>query len=172
MGFSEKLGASYIQAKDQVKIKTIKVELDNTSFELKVKIPLKQEMEDLMNTISSPPKELIDEAFEKFAKPIKESIKEGGDKFIENINSEKEMIVVKDDDFIIDGNSIKQVANLTAMWQIKVEGYFHLLQSETGEPIIENFAQISAEFPESIIKKIIEEIDKAIKPTYEDVKKN
>jgi hypothetical protein len=82
------------------------------------------------------------------------------------------MIVVKDDDIIIEGNSVKQVATMSAAWETKVEKYFSLLQSDTGEPVTESFAEISEEFPESVIRKIVEEIDAILKPNYNDVKKN
>jgi hypothetical protein len=61
---------------------------------------------------------------------------------------------------------------MSIMWQSKVEEYFHLLISETGEPINETFDQIEQEFPDEVIKTIVDEIDKAIKPTYDSVKKN
>jgi len=46
------------------------------------------------------------------------------------------------------------------------------LQSVTGEPITESFEEIIEEFPENAIKEIIAQIDKAIRPNYQDTKKN
>jgi hypothetical protein len=172
MSFTQKLGTSYAEAKDKVKIRIIKIDLDDVSFNLKVRIPLKKEMEELVEKISNPPKELVDKIYDQFTAPLLKTIKEGGDEFVKAMNSEKQMITVKDDDIIMDGNSLKQISNLTAMWQLKVENYFHLLQSEIGDEITETFEEITEEFPESIVKKIVEEIEVAIKPTYKDVKKN
>jgi hypothetical protein len=172
MSLSGKLGKSYSEVKDQAKIKKITVELGEISFDLKVKIPLKKEMEKIIEEISIPNPEKIELIYNKYAEPIKKSIEDGGANFLEIINKEKETIIVLDNDIVIDGSSIKQVATLSAMYEKKVEKYFSLLQSEIGEPINESFAEISDEFPEQVIKHIVEEIEKAIKPTYDSVKKN
>jgi hypothetical protein len=73
---------------------------------------------------------------------------------------------------IVDGNSVKQVATFNAMWETKVEEFFHLLQSENGEAIDETYEQISEEFPEPVIRQIVEDIESAIKPDYKTAKKN
>jgi hypothetical protein len=172
MSFSEKLGASYEQVKDQAKLKKINISIGDVSFNLKVRIPLKKEMENMIETISNPSQDKIDQIFVTLSEPIKKSIETGGEEFLKAINSEKETIKLINDDIIIDGNSIKQIANLTAIWESKVEQYFHLLESETGEPINETFEEISNEFPEQVIKQIVEDIENSIKPNYNTAKKN
>ena len=62
-------------------------------------------------------------------------------------------------------NSIKQAEILTGAEQ--TQEYFHLLISETGEPINETFEQIEQEFPDEVIKKIVDEIEKAIKTKFD-----
>ena len=94
------------------------------------------------------------------------------EEFIKAINAEKETIKVIEDDIILDGTSMKQVASMTAIWENQVEEFFHLLISDTGEPITETFAEISEEFPEQIIKEIVSQIDQAIRPDYKTAKKN
>jgi hypothetical protein len=169
---ANKLGSSFNEVKNQIKLRTINIDLGEVKFDLKVRILLKREMEDLVSAIASPPKEKVEEIYKNFTAPILKSIEEGGEGFLDAINSEKQMLIVKDDDIIVDGSSVKQVASLSASWQIKVEKYFSLLQSDSGEPINENFEQISEEFPESVIKKIVEEIENVLKPNYGEVKKN
>jgi len=88
------------------------------------------------------------------------------------LNADKQIITVLDDDMIVDGNSVKQVATFNAMWETKVEEFFHLLQSENGEAIDETYEQISEEFPEPVIRQIVEDIESAIKPDYKTAKKN
>ena len=73
---------------------------------------------------------------------------------------------------MVSGTSVRNIAQLQASWQIQVEQYFGLLQSVTGEPITESFEEITEEFPENAIKEIIAQIDKAIRPNYQDTKKN
>ena len=172
MAFADKLGSKYTAVKDQVKIKVIKIQAGEVEFELKVRVPLKQELESINETIVAVDELKVEELYNKLSAPVKKSIDEGGKDFLEQINKDKDFIIVRDNDIIVDGNSIRNVATMSIMWQLKVEEYFHLLISETGEPINETFEQIEQEFPDEVIKKIVDEIEKAIKPTYESVKKN
>ena len=50
----------------------------------------------------------------------------------------------------------------------------YLYAEEFGYTFMDNetFEQIEQEFPDEVIKKIVDEIEKAIKPTYDSVKKN
>ena len=169
---ASKLGKSYGKVQDQVRIKTITIEIGNTKFDLKVRIPLKAEMEQMLERISLPSEDRVQKVYEKLSKPVLDSIKEGGDDFVNALNSEKEMVRITDNDVILDGNSIRQVAQFTAISENRVEEYFHLLQSEVGEPINETFDQIAEEFPEPVIKQIIEAIEGAIRPDYKNTKKN
>ncbi len=172
MSITKKFGASYNDIKERIKYRTISVEFDTIKFDLKVRIPLKREMEDILADITSPKAEAITVIYERLSNPILDSIKEGGEDFLKTINAEKQFITVLDEDIILDGTSIKQVATMTAMWELRVEKYFHLLQSETGEPINESFAEISEEFPESLIRQIVETIEQTVKPDYKTTKKN
>jgi len=172
MSFADKLGKSYGMVRDQAKIKKIDIELGEVKFSLKVRIPLKHEMESLTEKIANPDPEKVNVIYENLTKSIKQAIEEGGDDFLKVLNGDKETIKVTDDDIVIDGTSTKQVANMTAIWETQVEEYFHLLQSETGEAINETFKDISEEFPEQVIREIVTEIDGAIRPDYKTAKKN
>ena len=169
---SSKLGKQYSNVKEQSKFRKINISLGDVSFDLKVRIPIKSEMEQLTKRITDPSKERIDAAFIKLSKPIKDLIESNDKDLISVINSSNETISIKDDDIVVEGNSVKQVALFTVMWECKVEEYFHLLQSETGEEITESFEEISAEFPDIAIKEIIESIENKIKPDYATTKKN
>jgi len=172
MSFAKKLGKSYEMVRDQAKTKKITIELGEVKFNLTVRIPLKREMESLMEKISNPSPEKVNEIYTKLTQSLKKSLDDGGEEFIKAINAEKETIKVIEDDIILDGTSMKQVASMTAIWENQVEEFFHLLISDTGEPITETFAEISEEFPEQIIKEIVSQIDQAIRPDYKTAKKN
>ena len=172
MTFASKLGRSYDQVRAQAKLKTIEIDAGEVKFNLKVRVPLKREMEAIVDEIAKPDSDRIQAIYERFSRPLRESITEGGEEFLKTLNSEKQVITVLDDDMIVDGNSIRQFATFTAMWETKVERYFHLIQSETGEPVTESFAEISEEFPEPIIRQIVETIESAIRPDYKNSKKN
>jgi hypothetical protein len=167
-----KLGKSYGMVQDQVRIKTITIDVGSTKFDLKVRIPLKAEMEALLERVSAPSEARVDAIYKRLSKPVLDSIKEGGENFLSALNSEKEMLRILDNDVILDGNSIRQVAQFNAIMETRVEEYFHLLQSELGDSIDETYEQIAGEFPEPIIKQIVEAIEGAIRPDYKTAKKN
>ena len=172
MDFASKLGASYTQVKEQLKIKTITIENGENKFNLKVRIPLKAEMEGINKDINNPPQALIDKYYKDISDPIKETAAKAGVDALQTINKDQEYITITDDDVVLNGNSCKQYALFSAMWHVKVEKYFHLLVSEIAEPVNESFEQLMGYFPEEVIKQIVEEIEKAIKPDYNHVKKN
>jgi predicted metal-dependent hydrolase len=172
MALANKLGSQYTAVKDKVNIKKLHIKIDEAEFELRVRVPLKQEMESINEAIIDVDETKVQALYDKLSAGIKKTLEEGGEEFIKAINKDKDFIIVKDNDIIIDGNSIRNTSTLSIMWENKVEHYFHLLVSEIGEPINETFEQINQEFPEEVIKQIVNEIEKAIKPTYDSVKKN
>jgi hypothetical protein len=172
MALANKLGKSYEQVKAVANIKTITVDLGDVKFNLRVRIPLKKEMEEMTTRIVSPSEERINKIYERFSAPIKKTIADGGKDFLKAINEGKETIKIVGDDLIIDGKSVRQVANFAAIEETRVEEYFHLLISENGEAITETYDEITAEFPEFAVKEILETIEQAIRPDYKTVKKN
>jgi hypothetical protein len=172
MALANKLGKSYEQVKAVANIKTITVDLGDVKFNLRVRIPLKKEMEEMTTRIVSPSEERVNKIYERFSAPIKKTIAEGGKDFLKAINEGKETIKIVGDDLIIDGKSVRQVANFAAIEETRIEEYFHLLISENGEPITETYDEITAEFPEFAVKEILETIEQAIRPDYKTVKKN
>lgn len=172
MALASKLGKSYEKSRDQAKIKTIEIEVGNARFNLRVRIPLKKEMECIIDKVSKPDAVLIEKIYDRLASPLKKTLNEGGEEFIKAMNANEGTITVLDDDILLQGSSVRQVATFTAMWETKVEEYFHLLQSETGVAINETYEEIAEEFPESIIKQLVEDIEAAIKPDYKTAKKN
>ena len=165
MSISAKLGTD--QVKDQIKIKPITLTIGEANIKLRVRIPVKKEMEQLVEDITNPAPEAIETAYTRLSQPILDAIKEGGESV-----AEAGRVQIKDNDLIMDGTSVRQVATFSAMWETKVHRYFGLLQSETGEPITESYEQIAEEFPEFVIRQIIEEIEAAIRPDYKTAKKN
>lgn len=172
MSFAKKLGQDYESIRAASRYKTIKITINDTPFDLKVRIPVKRELEEMTAEISSPSQEAVDKIYEELSAPLKKTLAEADEGFLTALNSESEKIKVTDNDVIVEGNSIRQVAHLTAIWHTQVQRYFGLLQSATGEPINESYDEIAEEFPEAVIKEVIEKIDSAIRPNYKDAKKN
>lgn len=172
MALSNKLGKSYEKSREQVKIKTITLEIGNAVFDLKVRIPLKKEMESIIEKVSKPSTDVVEKIYQKLALPLKKSVEDGGEEFKNALQNNSDSIIILDDDVIVQNSSVREISTFTAMWQIKVEEYFKLLQSETGDPINESYDEIAEEFPEPVIKQIIEDIEAAIKPDFKSSKKN
>jgi hypothetical protein len=172
MALANKLGKSYEQVKAVANIKTITVDLGDVKFNLRVRVPIKREVEEMTARMIAPSDERVQKIFDRFSAPIKKTIEEGGKDFLKAINEGKETIKISGDDLIIDGKSVRQVANFAAIEETRVEEYFHLLISENGEAINETYEEITAEFPEFAVKEIIDAIEQAIRPDYKTVKKN
>jgi hypothetical protein len=172
MTIATKFGNSYEQIRAASRFKTITVNLNDVPFELKVRIPVKRELEELQKSITNPDAEVIQKIYDDLTKPLKESIADAGEGFLDALNAKEEQIRVTENDYFVGGHSVKHVATLTAVWQCQVEGYFNLLQSATGEPINETFDEIAEEFPEAVIREIVAKIDETIKPNYRETKKN
>lgn len=172
MSIANKLGPSYEAVRAASRVKTIKVKLNDVDFDFKVRIPVKREMEELTAAISNPDETIVQQIFDKFALPLKKTIDESGSEFLNALNADSEKIKVTDNDVVVNGTSIRQVAQMTAVWQLQVEKYFALLQTPTGEPVNETFEQIADEFPEQTIREIVNNIEEAIRPSYKETKKN
>lgn len=172
MAIAKKLGQNYEAIRAAARYKAIKVNLNDIDFELKVRVPVKREMEEMMAVIANPPNEIVQQIYEQLSAPLLKSIEEAGNDFISALNEAGEKIKVLDDDIVVDGNSVRKIAQMSAIWQTQVEKYFALLQSATGEPINESFDEITEEFPDAVVKEIVEKIDAAIRPNYKEAKKN
>jgi hypothetical protein len=172
MTLSKKLNKNLAQVAEEINVRKVSVDLGEVKFDIRVRVPLKKQMEELSARIVSPTQEKVDAIYESLSAPMRSTLQEGGEEFLKALNERKQTIVVTDNDLVIDGTSIRQIAQLQAMEQSKVEEYFRLLVSETGEPVNETYDQITAEFPEFVVKEIVTAIQEAIAPDYKTTKKN
>lgn len=173
MAIAKKLGTQYEAVRAAIRTKTLKLQLNDAEFELKVRIPVKREMEELTNKIANPSKEKTEKIYKNLAAPLKKTLAESDKEFIDALNKSDELNVkLLDDDVVVNGTSVRQIAHMNAVWQTQVESYFALLITPTGEPVTESFDEIADEFPEEMIREIIKKIDEAIRPNYKDTKKN
>lgn len=152
--------------------KKVSIDLGEIKFDLRVRVPLKKQMEEMNAKILSPDQERVNKIYDGLAKPIMETLEAAGKEFVDELNKDKQTIVVAENDLIVDGTSLRQLAQFQAIEEQRVEAYFRLLQSETGEPVNETFEQITEEFPEFVIREIIVAIQAALTPDYKTTKKN
>jgi hypothetical protein len=172
MTISNKLGTSYESIRAAARIKTIKVAINDMECELKVRVPVKREMDEITTKLNTPDTDLVEKLYQDMAGPLKESVASVEEDFLAALNADGEKMRFTDNDVIVNGTSVRHIATLTALWQRQVELFFSLLQTETGEPVTESFEEIADEFPEAVIRDIIKSIDEAIRPSYQDAKKN
>lgn len=172
MSISKKLGKGIQQVTDELPIRKITIDLGEVRFDLRVRVPLKKQMEEITARILAPTPEKVDEIYQRLSAPMRQTIAEGGEEILKALNEKKQTVVMTDDDLIFDGISLRQIAQLQAMEEQKVEEYFHLLISETNEPVTENYEQIIAEFPEFVVKEIVASIQRVVAPDYGTTKKN
>jgi hypothetical protein len=172
MTIANKLGPSYEAIRSAARIKTIQVELNDVQFDLKVRVPVKREMDEITAKLSTPDSTLVEKLYEEMSKPLRDTVSNVEDGFLDALNADGEKMKFTDNDVIVSGTSVRNVATLTALWQRQVELFFALLQTPTGEPVTETYDDIANEFPEQVIREIVKKIDDAIRPSYKDAKKN
>ena len=172
MTIANKLGASYEAIRSAARIKTIQVELNDVQFELKVRVPVKREMDDITTKLATPDANTVEKLYEEMSAPLRETVANAEEGFLEALNADGEKIKFTDNDVIVSGTSVRNVATLTALWHKQVELFFGLLQTPTGEPVTESYSEIADEFPEAVIREIVKKIDEAIRPSYKEAKKN
>ena len=172
MTISNKLGSSYESMRAASRNKTIKVSVNDVQFDLKVRVPVKREMDEITSKLSTPDRDLVEKLYEEMSKPLRDTVADVEEGFLAALNADGEKMRFTDNDVIVNGTSVRNVATLTALWQKQVELFFSLLQTETGEPVNETYQEIADEFPEAGIREIIKCIDAAIRPSYQDAKKN
>jgi len=173
MAIAKKLGSQYESIRAAIRTKTLKLKLNDAEFDLKVRIPVKREMEEITEKIANPPKEKVEEMYQRLSAPIMKTLNESDKDFIDALNESDELNVkLIDGDVVVNGTSVRQIAHMNAVWHTQVEMYFSLLITPTGEPVTETFEEIAEEFPEEMIREIVKKIDEAIRPNYKDTKKN
>lgn len=172
MTFASKLGANYSDVRANAKFKTITIQANDVAFDLKVRIPVKREMDALTIAITEPGQPQIEAIYDRLGASLRKTLADAEEGFLEAINKDGDKLRLTDNDVIVDGTSVRQIAKMTAIWQTQVEKYFSLLKSATGEPITESYEEIAEEFPEAVIREIVAKIDEAIKPNYKESKKN
>ena len=172
MTISAKLGPSYEAIRAQARIKTITVSLNDVECELKVRVPVKREMDEINSKITKSDPDKVEKIYQQLAAPLIATLKDSDPEFLTALSNSDQKIELLENDVKISGTSIRNIANFTVLWQTQVELYFGLLQTPTGEPVNESFDEISEEFPEQMIREIVQQIDSVIKPNYKDTKKN
>jgi hypothetical protein len=127
----------------------------------KVRVPLASEMEVINKRVSE-----ID-----FAKKTKELI----DPLLEKKDTlESDSIVYLNDDVIVDGKSVKDLAKITAQTEQRILEMIKLLVPEMEGASMDEltYEEINSEFPFPVQLELMKKIAEVISPSYEETKKN
>lgn len=146
---------STLNIKDSIRIKTF--DLHDHTF--KVRVPLSGELDAINNRIMEIPQADIDARFGELR-----------DKLI--ADGQTEGIEKTKNDVIIDGLSVRQIAQTGLRMERKVVEYFKLLVPENGSLEDINYDEINAEFPMQIQFEFLDKISEVIQPNYTSAKKN
>jgi hypothetical protein len=147
------LGKKYEE--NRLSVLTRSFELGDHTF--KVRIPSVQEIEAIYNYFKNPNEEKIEQEYQLMIKAF------------ENLK-DQEGVEVKDNDFIIDGRSIRETAKNKHILQHRIVQYIKFLIPETGSLEDITYEDVEAEFPLTVQMTLVEKINEVISPDYKDIK--
>ena len=147
------LGKKYEE--NRLSVLTRSFELGDHTF--KVRVPSVQEIEAIYNYFKNPNEEKIEQEYQLMIKAF------------ENLK-DQEGVEVKDNDFIIDGRSIRETAKNKHILQHRIVQYIKFLIPETGSLEDITYEDVEAEFPLSVQMTLVEKINEVISPDYKDIK--
>lgn len=137
-------------------IRTKSFELNGHTF--KVKVPLSNELDAIMEKIVKLDNEIIKSRLEKMTSALTESTIEG--------------VEIKDDDVIVEGKSTKEIVISVLQMENRITEYFKLLVPTAGSLENLTYDEINSEFPLQVQLELVEKINEAIQPGYKDARKN
>jgi len=128
---------------------------------LRVKVPLASEMDAITKAVES-----VDWSakFEEMVTPLREK----------QTDIESEEIKFVDDDVIVDGKSIKELAELTAKTEERILQMVRLLVPSNENDSMQsiNYEDVNEAFPFAIQIELMRKIIEVISPNYEETRKN
>jgi hypothetical protein len=124
----------------------------------RVRVPLASEMEEISRIVAAVNSEA---KFEEMSKPLREI-------------EDQEKIQITNDDLIVDGKSIKELAQLTAQTEERILQLIRLLvPAQEGFDMNEiSYEDVNAEFPFAVQLELMRKIAEVISPGYEETRKN
>lgn len=131
---------------------------------LRVRVPLTAEADELYEKIKEPSPELVKEKYEELSKPLLEKRKE---------LEKSEDIKFADDDIIVGGNSVRELARTQAGGETRILETFKLLVPADGKDMKDlTYEQINEDLPLPIQLELVKKITEVISPSYEESRKN
>ena len=131
---------------------------------LKVRVPLTNEADALYEKIKEPSDELVKQKYEELSKPLLEKRAE---------LEKSEDIKFTDDDIIVGGNSVRELAKTQAGGETRILETFKLLVPADGKEMKDlTYEEINEDLPLPIQLELVKKITEVISPSYEESRKN
>jgi phage gpG-like protein len=131
---------------------------------LKVRVPLTTEADKLYENIKEPNPELVKQKYEELSNPLLEKRKE---------LEKSEEIKFTDDDIIVGGNSVRELALTQAGGETRILETFKLLVPADGKDMKSlTYQEINDDLPLPIQLELVKKITEVISPSYEESRKN
>jgi hypothetical protein len=144
---------------DQVRIR----EFELAGQKFKVKVPLTFEADRIYERTKEPPNELIEEKYKEIADPVLANK--------EVLQSEE--FVFSDNDIVVKGQSMRQLAKNKAQTELRITETFKLLVTADGSSLADlKYEEINEDFPLPVQLAIVKKITETISPGYEETRKN
>lgn len=142
------LGAKYQEHRLSVLTRTF--ELGEHTF--KVRVPAVHEIEAIYNYAKNPNEEKVELAYKDLTKDLPKENEIGGD-------------------MVIEGRSMREAATNRVVFEHRMVEFFKLLIPENGESLDDlEYSDIQEEFPLPVQLKIVDSINEAISPNYENIR--
>lgn len=132
---------------------------------IRVRVPLTVEADALYEKIKEPNPELVKQKYEELSKPLLEKRQA-----LEEAESD---IEYKEDDIVLTGTSIRELARSQAEGEIRILETFKLLVPADGKDMSSlTYEEINADLPLPIQLELVKRITEVISPNYEETRKN
>jgi len=133
--------------------------------QLKVRIPLSVEAEEIHQRVSNPSKELVEDKYKLLTKSLQENK--------EAIQKESEGVVYTENDIVVAGKSMREMAENQVKTETRIVETFKLLVPPGGESMDDlTYEDIETDFPLQTQLNMVKKITEIISPTYEETQKN
>lgn len=148
-------------AQDKIAVRTRSFTLNGHTF--KVRVPLTSELDAMQERLKEPVIELEQKYYEQLTKGLDEN---------REVLEKTEGIEVKDDDIVIEGRSLRELAKQKALSERRIVEMFKLLIPEDTSFDMNTitYDMIDELFPFSIQVEMMELISKTISPDYKEIR--
>lgn len=130
--------------------------------DLEVYVPTRSELMALDAKCQSPPEELVTERYDRLTQAV-----------FRNSKPDDDGIKITDDDVLVQGRSLKQIALWSAISELRERAMIGLIGFKEGEDVFAlGYDEISETLSETEIRDLVAAVETVVRPDYKAVEKN